>query len=90
MQEIPSVEFPLHTLIELTPKPDGKMSEHHIRFDIRNKRHLEVKLCFLPSTHNDLSSNLPHQYADFHEFVLSALKPIESAFEICQSRKKIK
>ncbi len=43
-QEIPSVEFPLHTLIELTPKPDGKMSEHHIHFDIRNKRHLEVYL----------------------------------------------
>lgn len=41
-QEIPSLEFPLHTLIELTPKPDGKMSEHHVRFDVINKRHLEV------------------------------------------------
>jgi len=41
-QEIPSLEFPLHTLVELTPKPDGKMSENHIKFDVKNKRHAEV------------------------------------------------
>ena len=43
MQEIPALEFPLHTLVELTPKPDGKMSENHIKFDVKNKRHAEVR-----------------------------------------------
>ena len=42
LQEIPSVEVPLHTLIELTPQPDGKMSEQHISFDLKNQRHREV------------------------------------------------
>ena len=46
-QEIPALEFPLHTLVELTPKPDGKMSENHIKFDVKNKRHAEVR----PATH---------------------------------------
>ena len=36
------MEVPLHTLIELTPQPDGKMSEQHISFDLKNQRHREV------------------------------------------------
>lgn len=31
MQDIPRLEMPLHTLIELVPKPDGKMAETRIK-----------------------------------------------------------
>lgn len=30
-QDIPRLEMPLHTLIELVPKPDGKMAETRIK-----------------------------------------------------------
>jgi hypothetical protein len=32
-QDIPRLEIPLHTLIELVPKPDGRMAEERIPFD---------------------------------------------------------
>lgn len=35
LQDIPSIEVPLHTLIELTPMPDGTMSEEKIQLDVR-------------------------------------------------------
>ena len=35
LQEIPRLEIPLHTLIELTPTPDGRMAEERIPFSIR-------------------------------------------------------
>ncbi len=34
MQDIPRLEIPLHTLIELVPKPDGKMAETRISIDV--------------------------------------------------------
>jgi 6-phosphofructo-2-kinase/fructose-2,6-biphosphatase len=34
-QEIPRLEIPLHTLIELVPTPDGRMAEERIPFAIR-------------------------------------------------------
>ena len=33
-QDIPRLEIPLHTLIELVPKPDGKMAETRISVDV--------------------------------------------------------
>ena len=33
-QDIPRLEIPLHTLIELVPKPDGKMAEERIHLDV--------------------------------------------------------
>ena len=33
-QDIPRLEFPLHTLIELVPKPDGRMAEERIFIDV--------------------------------------------------------
>ena len=33
VQDIPRLEIPLHTLIELVPKPDGRMAEERIPFD---------------------------------------------------------
>ena len=33
-QDIPRLEIPLHTLIELVPKPDGKMAETRISIDV--------------------------------------------------------
>ena len=35
MQDIPRLEIPLHTLIELTPKPDGTMAEERIPLDLK-------------------------------------------------------
>lgn len=35
MQDIPRLEIPLHTLIELTPKPDGTMAEERIPLDVK-------------------------------------------------------
>ena len=37
MQEVPRLEIPLHTLIELVPKPDGKMAEERIKFDLQHE-----------------------------------------------------
>ncbi len=37
MQEVPRIEIPLHTLIELVPKPDGKMAEERIKFDLQHE-----------------------------------------------------
>lgn len=34
MQEVPSLEIPLHTLIELTPKADGTMAETRFHVDV--------------------------------------------------------
>lgn len=34
LQDIPRLEIPLHTLIELVPKPDGKMAETRISIDV--------------------------------------------------------
>ncbi|KAL6745907.1 6-phosphofructo-2-kinase-domain-containing protein [Haematococcus lacustris] len=34
LDDIPSLEIPLHTLIELTPMPDGTMAEQRFRVDI--------------------------------------------------------
>ena len=47
MQDIPRLEIPLHTLIELVPKPDGKMAETRISIDA-NKLHccLQLKVLF--------------------------------------------
>lgn len=36
-QEVPRLEIPLHTLIELVPKPDGKMAEERVHFDLVNE-----------------------------------------------------
>ena len=36
LQDIPRLEIPLHTLIELTPKPDGKMAEDRLKIDIHD------------------------------------------------------
>ncbi|KAK9833381.1 hypothetical protein WJX81_000334 [Elliptochloris bilobata] len=33
LKDIPRLEIPLHTLIELVPKPDGRMAEERIPFD---------------------------------------------------------
>lgn len=35
IQDIPRLEIPLHTLIELTPKPDGTMAEERIPLDVK-------------------------------------------------------
>lgn len=35
LQDIPRLEIPLHTLIELTPKPDGTMAEERIPLDVK-------------------------------------------------------
>ena len=35
LQDIPRLEIPLHTLIELVPTPDGRMAEERIPFAIR-------------------------------------------------------
>lgn len=35
MQDIPRLEIPLHTLIELTPKPDGTMAEERIPLNVK-------------------------------------------------------
>jgi len=35
VQDIPRLEIPLHTLIELTPKPDGTMAEERIPLDVK-------------------------------------------------------
>ena len=37
VQEVPRIEIPLHTLIELVPKPDGKMAEERIKFDLQHE-----------------------------------------------------
>ena len=34
-QDVPRLEIPLHTLIELVPTPDGRMAEERIPFNIR-------------------------------------------------------
>lgn len=34
-QDIPRLEIPLHTLIEMTPKPDGTMAEERIPLDVK-------------------------------------------------------
>eukprot|EP00884_Botryococcus_braunii_P005345 jgi/Botrbrau1/14811/Bobra.0332s0004.1 len=34
VQEIPRLEIPLHTVIELVPKPDGRMAEERIHVDV--------------------------------------------------------
>lgn len=35
LKDIPRLEIPLHTLIELTPKPDGTMAEERIPLDVK-------------------------------------------------------
>ena len=35
LQDVPRLEIPLHTLIELVPTPDGRMAEERIPFNIR-------------------------------------------------------
>lgn len=35
LDEIPSIPIPLHTLIEMTPLPDGTMAEEKIPIDIQ-------------------------------------------------------
>lgn len=34
-QDVPRLEIPLHTLIELVPTPDGRMAEERVPFNIR-------------------------------------------------------
>jgi len=36
LADIPRLEMPLHTLIELVPKPDGKMAETRIQVDVED------------------------------------------------------
>ena len=43
VQDIPRLEIPLHTLIELVPKPDGRMAEERIPFDPATGRIGEVR-----------------------------------------------
>ena len=43
LQDIPRLEIPLHTLIELVPKPDGRMAEERIPFDPATGRIGEVR-----------------------------------------------
>ena len=33
-QEIPRLEIPLHTLIEMVPKPDGNMAEERLTVNV--------------------------------------------------------
>ncbi len=43
--------MPLHTLIELVPKPDGKMAETRIQVDVEDglaQMNLELQACPLP------------------------------------------
>ena len=37
LQDIPRLEIPLHTLIELTPRPDGTMAEERIPLDVKGR-----------------------------------------------------
>lgn len=39
-QDIPRLEIPLHTLIELVPKPDGKMAETRISVDVDSEQEI--------------------------------------------------
>jgi 6-phosphofructo-2-kinase/fructose-2,6-biphosphatase len=39
-QDVPRLEIPLHTLIELVPTPDGRMVEERIPFNIRKSMDL--------------------------------------------------
>ncbi len=34
VQDIPRIDIPLHTLIELTPRPDGTMAEERFFVDV--------------------------------------------------------
>ena len=34
LRDIPRLEVPLHTLIELVPKPDGRMAEERVAIDV--------------------------------------------------------
>ena len=45
LQDIPRLEIPLHTLIELTPKPDGKMAEERIHLDVLKFTTHKAGLC---------------------------------------------
>ena len=42
LQDIPRLEIPLHTLIELTPKPDGTMAEERIPLDVKGHKAEEL------------------------------------------------
>lgn len=42
VQDIPRLEVPLHTLIELVPKPDGRMAEERIHFDLASETTTKV------------------------------------------------
>ncbi len=44
MQDIPRLEIPLHTLIELTPKPDGTMAEERIPLDVKGTNPEELAI----------------------------------------------
>ena len=40
LQDVPRLEIPLHTLIELVPTPDGRMAEERVPFNIRKSMDL--------------------------------------------------
>ena len=42
LQDIPRLEIPLHTLIELTPKPDGTMAEERLPLDVKGHKAEEL------------------------------------------------
>ena len=47
VQDIPRLEIPLHTLIELVPKPDGKMAETRISIDVDSDGPPQVPMEFI-------------------------------------------
>lgn len=67
MQEIPSLDIPLHTLIELQPKPDGQMAEEHIVFDVKAKEHHQV-CTLVPSAPTTCAPGILYVYTFLHSF----------------------
>ncbi len=43
MQDVPRLEIPLHTLIELVPTPDGRMAEERIPFNVRKSMEMPAR-----------------------------------------------
>ncbi|BDA46799.1 6-phosphofructo-2-kinase/fructose-2,6-bisphosphatase 4 [Coccomyxa sp. Obi] len=44
LSDVPRLEIPLHTLIELVPTPDGRMAEERIPFNIRKSMDVPTRL----------------------------------------------
>ena len=59
MQDIPRLEVPLHTLIELVPKPDGKMAEERIHLDVLKSTKHTVGSCLSPPALRPRAEALP-------------------------------